>query len=53
MMCHINSTPKKSLNWKSPYEIFVSMLGEEPLKKLGIYYVDSKDVILNDSLFKK
>ncbi len=53
MMCHINSTPRKSLGWKSPYEVFVSMFGEEPLKKLGIYKVDSKDVILNDSLFKK
>lgn len=53
MMCHINSTPRKSLNWKSPYEVFVSMFGEEPLKKLGIYYVNSKDIILNDKLFKQ
>lgn len=52
MMCHINSTPRKSLNWKSPYEVFVSMFGDEALNKLGIYKVDSKDVILNDSLFK-
>lgn len=53
MMCHINSTPRKSLDWKSPYEVFIEMFGEEPLKKLGIYQVDSKDVILNDSLFKQ
>jgi len=53
MMCHINSTPKKSLRWKSPYEVFVEMFGEEPLKRLGIYQVDSKDVILNDNLFKQ
>jgi len=53
MMCHINSTPRKSLDWKSPYEVFVSMFGNEALNKLGIYKVDSKEVILNDSLFKK
>lgn len=53
MMCHINSTPRKSLKWKSPYDVFVSMFGEEPLKKLGIYQVNSKDVILNDNLFKQ
>ena len=53
MMCHINSTPRKSLNWKSPYEVFVEMFGSEVLDKLGIYQVNSKDVILNDRLFKK
>ncbi len=53
MMCHINSTPRKSLNWKSPYEVFVEMFGNEALNKLGIYQVDSKDVILNDKLFKQ
>lgn len=53
MMCHINSTPRKSLKWKSPYEVFVSMFGDEVLNKLGIYKVNSKDVILNDNLFKK
>lgn len=29
MMCHINSTPRKSLDWKSPYEVFVEMFGNE------------------------
>lgn len=53
MMCHINSTPRKSLEWKSPYEVFAEMFGEEPLKRLGIYRVDSKDVILTDNLFKQ
>ena len=53
MMSHINSTPRKSLGWKSPYEVFVEMFGDEALNKLGIYKVDSKDVILNDGLFKK
>lgn len=53
MMCHINSTPRKSLGWKSPYEVFVEMFGDEALNKLGIYKVDSKDIILNSSLFKQ
>lgn len=53
MMCHINSTPRKSLGWKSPYEVFTEMFGDEVLNKLGIYRVDSKDVILNSSLFKE
>ena len=52
MMCHINSTPRKSLDWQSPYEVFVKMFGKEALDKLGIYQVNSKDVILNDNLFK-
>lgn len=53
MMCHINSTPRKSLEWKSPYEVFVEMFGDEVLNKLGIYHVDSKHVILNNNLFKQ
>ena len=52
MMNHINSTPRKSLDWKSPYDIAVEMFGEEPFHKLGIYKVDSKEVILNKNLFK-
>lgn len=52
MMNHINSTPRKSLNWKSPYDIAVEIFGEESFKKLGIYKIDQKDVILNDNLFK-
>ena len=53
MMCNINSTPRKSLDWKTPYEIFVNMFGKEVLDKLGIYRINSKDVILNNRLFKK
>lgn len=53
MMCHINSTPRKSLNWKTPYDKTVEKFGEDPLKKLGIYKIDSKEIILNNSLFKK
>lgn len=52
-MCHINSTPRKSLDWKSPYDIAVEQFGKEIFDKLGIYKVDSKEVILNNSLFKQ
>ena len=53
MMCHINSTPRKSLNWKCPYDVAVEMFGKEPFDKLGIYKINSKDVILNKKLFNK
>lgn len=52
MMNHINSTPRKSLGWKSPYDVAIEMFGEEPFQKLGTYKIDSKDVILNNRLFK-
>ena len=51
MMCHINSTPRKSLDWKSPYEVFVEMFGNEALDKLNIYKVNSEDIILKNKLF--
>ena len=53
MMNNINSTPRKSLDFKSPYDIAKNMFGEEVLNKLGIVKIDSKNVILNDSLFNK
>lgn len=52
MMCHINSTPRKSLNWKSPYEVFVELFNKETLDKLDIYQVESKNIILNKKLFR-
>ena len=53
MMCNINSTPRKSLDWKTPYEIFVNMFGKEALDKLGIYRINSKDIILIIDYLKK
>lgn len=35
-MCHINSTPRKSLNWKCPYDVAVEMFGKNSFDKLGI-----------------
>ena len=51
MMCHINSTPRKSLEWKTPYDLTVQRFGEKVFKELGIYRVDSQEVLLNDQLF--
>ena len=51
MISHINSTPRKSLNWKSPYQVYNEMFQNDLLNQLGIYQVNSKDVILNDDLF--
>lgn len=53
MMCHINSTPRKSLGWKSPYDVAVETFGHDIFKKLGIYCVNKTEVILNDNLFKQ
>ena len=51
MMNQINSTPRKSLNWESPYDVATEMFVEESFNKLGIYKIDSKDIILNKNLF--
>lgn len=51
MMCNINSTPRKSLDWETPYDKAVKMFGEEPFIKLGIYKINSKEVILNNKIF--
>ena len=52
MMNNINSIPRKSLNWKSPYDVTLEMFGEEIFTKLGIIKIDSKDVIINNKIFK-
>lgn len=52
MVNHINSTPRKSLDWKSPYDVAVKMFGEKFLTKLNISKIESKEVILNKKLFK-
>ena len=43
---------EKSLNNQTPYELLCKKLGEENIKKLGIYYIQPKDIILKPSLFK-
>ena len=52
MVNHINSTPRKSLDWKSPFDVAVKMFGEKFLTKLNISKIEIKEVILNKKLFK-
>lgn len=52
MFSHINSTPRKSLNNKSPYEVFTFMYGEEVAKKLNIQKIERDKVILKPYLLK-
>ena len=49
---HINSTPRESLNGKTPYEIFEFFYGAEILKKLGIRKVALDEVTLMPYLIK-
>lgn len=53
MFSHINSTPRKSLNNKSPYEVFTFMYGEEVAKKLNIQEIERDKVILKPYLLNK
>ncbi len=46
MFSHINSTPRKSLNGKTPYEAFAFFYGEELLGKLNVTRIDKDDVTL-------
>lgn len=43
---HINSTPRESLNGKTPYEAFSFFYGEELLKKLNVTKIDKDEVTL-------
>ena len=52
MINHINNVKRKSLGNKTPYELLSKKIGEENIKKLGIYYIAQKDIILKPSLFK-
>lgn len=52
MFDHINSTPRESLNGKTPYEVFEFLYGEELLKKLGVNKIERDKVILKPYLLK-
>ena len=52
MINHINNVKRESLNGNTPYELITKKIGEENIKKLGIYYIPPKDIILKPSLFK-
>ncbi len=52
MFSHINSTPRKVLNGKTPYEAFAFLYGEEILKKFNIQKIAKDTVILQPYLLK-
>ena len=52
MFSHINSTPRKSLNGKTPYEAFEFLYGAEILKKLNIQKIEKDMVTLQPYLLK-
>jgi len=43
---NINSYKRKSLNYKTPYEIFKKLYGDLVLEETNIFYVDPLKVIL-------
>lgn len=52
MFSHINSTPRKSLNGRTPFETFEFLYGNEILKKLHIQKIEKDMVTLQPYLLK-
>ena len=52
MFSHINSTPRASLNGKTPYEAFEFLYGNEILNKLNIQKIEKDMVTLQPYLLK-
>lgn len=50
MFSHINSTPRRSLNGKTPYEMFSFFFGTNTASMLGIREIPKDEVILKPSL---
>jgi IS30 family transposase len=50
MFSHINSTPRKALHGKTPYELFVFYFGSNAAKVLGICEIPKDAVVLKPSL---
>ena len=53
MFSHINSTPRKSLGFHSPYFVFSNMFGKDFLNRLNIHLIPKDDVLLKPTLFNK
>ena len=49
---HINSTPRKSLNGSTPYDVSAEVYGEEVLKKLQLRRIDPDEVKLSPKLIR-
>lgn len=54
MFSHVNSTPRKALHGKTPYELFAFYFGNFAAKALGVSEIQKDDVVLKPSLiFRK
>jgi len=49
---HVNSVKRKSLNGKTPYEVFSFMFGESTAALLGIKEISAADVVQSPKLLK-
>lgn len=49
---HINSTPRKSLGFNTPYNVFKAMFGIEVLTNLNIFEINKDNVFLKPCLLK-
>ena len=52
MFSHINSTPRKSLGNKTPYEVFTYIYGTEVANKLNIQKIAKDEVCTTPHLLK-
>ena len=50
---HVNSVKRKSLNGKTPFEVFSFMFGERTATLLGISEIPAADVVQHPKLLKK
>ena len=53
IMSHINSTPRKSLKNKTPFEAIQNLLTKKELQKLGVSKIKPDDVNLTKKILKK
>ena len=52
MQNHINNVCRKSLNFKSPYELFLSNYGKDIAVDLNLKYIDKSNVTLRSKILK-
>lgn len=50
---HINNAPRKKLAGYTPYELALSVFGEDTMKKLQLRYIAPNEVTLSPKLLKK
>ena len=50
---HINNSPRKKLNGRTPYEVALDYFGKDILKKLQLRYIAPDEVTLSPKLLRK